>query len=358
MPEITIKKSLPLLIHILGWSLFGSVIFVLSPLTSEVERPNVFWIKQALQFVSLVLTFYFNFFYLIPNVLFKNKTSLFLFLNLLGGIFYVVIFVFYDQYTNMPELMHKAFRPGVPFKPKSGFFNYYDFFSFLIFSMSVGISTSIGAVQKWQSDEKVRLELQQQQINSELSYLKAQINPHFFFNTLNNIYALTNIDVEKAKTALLKLSRMMRYVLYETEKNQTLLTKENEFIKDFIELMKLRLTGKVKLDLQIPEKIEEAEIAPMLLLPFIENCFKHGISSQKESNILISLSREKNYLVLHTENTIFKSTENTPEGSASGIGMTNTIRRLDLLYPGKYKLDIDQENAENQFKITLKIDLS
>jgi len=358
MPEITIKKRLPLLIHILGWSLFGSVIFLLSPLTSEVARPNEFWIKQALQFGCLVLTFYFNFFYLIPNVLFKNKTSLFLVLNLLGGIFYVFIFILYDDYTNMPELMHKAFRPGVPFKPRKSFLNYYDFFNFLIFSMAVGISTSIGAVQKWQSDEKVRLELQQQQINSELSYLKAQINPHFFFNTLNNIYALTNIDVDKAKTALLKLSRMMRYVLYETEKNQTLLSKENDFIKDFIELMKLRLTSKVKLDVQIPEKIEDAEMAPMLLLPFIENCFKHGISSQKESNILISLSREKNYLVLHTENTIFKSVENTPEGNASGIGMTNTIRRLDLLYPGKYQLEIDKENADNQFIITLKIDLS
>jgi two-component system LytT family sensor kinase len=357
MPEITIKKRMPLLIHVLGWSLFGSVIFLLTPLSSEVERPDEFWIKQALQFIFLVATFYFNFFYLIPKVLFKNKNYLFLFLNFLGGLAYVGILILYDEWFNMQELMHMAFRPEVPYTPKPRNL-YWDISSLLIFYMSVGISTSIGAVQKWQSDEKIRLELQQQQINSELSYLKAQINPHFFFNTLNNIYALTNIDVEKAKTALLKLSRMMRYVLYETEKNQTLLSKENEFIKDFIELMKLRLTNKVTLDLRIPEKIEEAEIAPMLLLPFIENCFKHGISSQKESSILISLSKEKNYLVLHTENTIFKSTENTPEGSASGIGMTNTVRRLELLYPGKYKLDIDQENAENQFRITLKIDLS
>jgi hypothetical protein len=357
MPEITIKKNLPLLIHFLGWSLFGSVIFLISPLSAGVERPDAFWIKQALMFAILVATFYFNFFYLIPKLLFNNKTSLFLALNLLGGIVYVVLFIFYDDWTNMSELMHKAFRPDVPYKPRGRNYSY-DMFNFLIFILAVGISTSIAVVQKWQSEEKFRLELQQQQINSELSYLKAQINPHFFFNTLNNIYALTNIDVEKAKTALLKLSRMMRYVLYETEKNHTLLSKENEFIKDFIELMKLRLTGKVKLDLQIPDKIEEAEIAPMLLLPFIENCFKHGISSQKESNILISLLREKNYLVLHTENTIFKSTENTPEGSASGIGMTNTIRRLDLLYPGKYTLDIDQENPDNQFRITLKLDLS
>ena len=230
-------------------------------------------------------------------------------------------------------------------------------YRFLLMLSWIGLFISGYIYLQKQTQKRQLLTAQHLAREAQLQLLMAQLNPHFLFNTLNNIYALTNIDVEKAKTALLKLSRMMRYVLYETEKNQTLLSKENEFIKDFIELMKLRLTNKVTLDLRIPEKIEEAEIAPMLLLPFIENCFKHGISSQKESSILISLSKEKNYLVLHTENTIFKSTENTPEGSASGIGMTNTVRRLELLYPGKYKLDIDKENAENQFRITLKIDL-
>jgi two-component system, LytTR family, sensor kinase len=357
MAELNIRKRMPLLIHILGWSLFGSVIFLLSPLSSGVERPDEFWIKQALMFVFLVATFYFNFFYLIPRVLFKNKNYLFLLLNFVGGIVYVGLLMLYDEWFNMSELMHRAFRPEVPYIPKPRNL-YWDISHLLIFYMSVGISTSIAAVQKWQSDEKIRLELQQQQINSELSYLKAQINPHFFFNTLNNIYALTNIDVEKAKTALLKLSRMMRYVLYETEKNHTLLSKENDFIKDFIELMKMRLGSKVKLDIRIPENIAEAEIAPMLLLPFIENCFKHGVSSQKESSILISLLREKNYLILQTENTIFKSSEHTPEGSASGIGLNNTIRRLELLYPNRYQLNIDDKNDENQYRVTLKINLS
>ncbi|MFD2201791.1 sensor histidine kinase [Shivajiella indica] len=252
--------------------------------------------------------------------------------------------------------MHETFRPNVPHveKPRNW---YWDIINIFVFAMSVGISTSIAVVQKWQSDEKIRFELERQRTNSEISYLKAQINPHFFFNTLNNIYALTNIDVEKAKAALLKLSRMMRYVLYETEKNHTLLSKELDFIRDYIELMKMRLSSKVKLDIKLPEKIEDIEIAPMMLLPFIENCFKHGISSQKESFIMISIDKIGNELSLKTQNTIFKSNEKTPEGNSSGIGLTNTMRRLDLLYPGSYQLDIDNSNPENEYRIVLKLNL-
>ncbi|ERM83353.1 hypothetical protein P872_16040 [Rhodonellum psychrophilum GCM71 = DSM 17998] len=356
MKELVLKKQIPLIIHILGWSLFGSVIFLISPLSAGVERPNEFWIKQGLMFASLVATFYFNYFYLVPKVLFKNKTSIFLLLNLIGGLTFVGIFMLYDDWTNMSELMHKAFRPDVPYKPRGRNYSY-DFFNFLIFIMAVGISTSVAAVQKWQSDEKVRVEREQQQINSELSYLKAQINPHFFFNTLNNIYSLTNIDVEKAKTAILKLSRMMRYVLYETEKENTLLSKELDFIKDFIELMRLRLSEKVELVLEIPEKFDDAVIAPMLLLPFVENCFKHGISSQKHSKIQIHIQIKEKHVYLNTVNFNFKSSENTPEGAASGIGLANTKRRLELLYKEKHSLDIKDQNPENEYRVNLKIDL-
>lgn len=347
-----LKKNITILIHILTWMLIGLLLFVLSPLWGGVSRPTEFWIKQGIEFSSLIGIFYFNYFFLIKRTLFSNRTTLFLLINLLLGLAYIGLLILYDEYVGMQEIMHKVFRPNIPYIPRPR--NYYwDISNLLIFYMSVGISTSIAAVQKWQGDEKVRLKLEKEKTNSELSYLKAQINPHFFFNTLNNIYSLTNTDVDKAKTALLKLSRMMRYVLYETEKNQTLLSKELDFIHDFIELMQMRLTKKVKLDIQLPEKVEEAEIAPMLLLPFIENCFKHGISSQHESNIFIHLEKRRNELHLETKNHIFKSSENTPEGEASGIGLINTQRRLDLLYPGKYTLTIDKSNPENEYRVHL-----
>jgi two-component system, LytTR family, sensor kinase len=356
MQEVSIKKNISILTHVLGWALIGAVIFVLSPLSAGIDRPNEFWLKQGLMFSMLCGIFYFNFFYLVPKFLFGNKMKWFFGINLFAGLAFVVVLIIYDDWTNMQELMHRSFRPNVPYTPRPRNF-YWDISNLLIFYMSVGISTSIAVVQKWQSDEKIRFELERQRTNSELSYLKAQINPHFFFNTLNNIYSLTNIDVEKAKTALLKLSRMMRYVLYETEKNHTLLTKELDFIKDYIELMKMRLSSRVKLEIKLPENIEESEIAPMMLLPFIENCFKHGISSQKESFIMITLEKKGNELNLKTQNSAFKSNENTPEGNASGIGLTNTLRRLDLLYPEKYQLDIDSENPENEYRINLNLKL-
>ena len=182
------KRKLSIIIHILGWALFGLVIFVLSPLSAGVERPIEFWLKQSLNFSLLISIFYINFFYLIPKVLFKNKIPLFLIINLIAGLAYVSLLIAYDDWTKMPELMHKAFRPDVPFTPRPR--NYYwDISQLLIFYMAVGISTSIASVQKWQSEEELRVEQKQQQINSELTYLKAQINPHFFFNTLNNIYS-------------------------------------------------------------------------------------------------------------------------------------------------------------------------
>lgn len=336
--------------------MFGSFVFLLRPLSMEMEMPTLWWNKQALTLFLLLVAFYFNFFVLVPKFLFSNRISLFFAANILVGVFYVLLLIAYDEYFNMSEVMHQVFRPNTPHvdKPRNW---YWDVSNFFVFSMSVGISTAIATVQKWQADEKIRLELEQQQINAELSYLKAQINPHFFFNTLNNIYSLTNIDVEKAKTALLKLSRMMRYVLYETEKNHTLLSKELDFIRDYVELMKMRLSSRVHLDIHIPEKVEEAEIAPMLLLPFIENCFKHGISSQQDSFIKVFIDKKGNELRLFTENQKFMASENTPEGSASGIGLTNTKRRLDLLYPGKFSLGIDSENPKNQYKVNLSIQL-
>lgn len=357
METSRLKRNMTILIHILVWMLIGLLLFVLSPIWSGHSRPFQFWLKQGIEFLSLVGIFYFNYSFFIKRSLFVNKNALFLIVNLLAGFAYVGILILYDNYMGMQEIMHSVFRPNIPYEPRPR--NYYwDISNLFIFYMSVGISTSIATVQKWQEDEKIRLKLEKEKTNSELSYLKAQINPHFFFNTLNNIYSLTNIDVEKAKTALLKLSRMMRYVLYETEKNQTLLSKELEFIKDFLELMRLRLTGKVKLDVQLPESGEEAQIAPMLLLPFIENCFKHGVSSQQDSPITIKLEKKGNELNLETKNTIFKSVENTPEGNASGIGLTNTMRRLDLLYPGKYTLTIDKVNPENEFRIYLNLKVS
>jgi two-component system, LytTR family, sensor kinase len=356
MIKAPFKKRISVLIHLLVWGLFGSILFLFSPLSWKVELPMEFWIMQLMRFTLLILAFYINLKYFIPKFLFQNKTLVFVLITLLGGLGYLLILFTYDELMNMSMVMHKVFRPNVPYTPRPRNLSY-DFYSLITYYLAIGIGTSIASVQRWQAEEEVRAAYEQQRINSELLYLKAQINPHFFFNTLNNIYSLINLDVDKAKTALLKLSRMMRYVLYETEKQHTFLTKEMDFIRDYIELMRLRLPSKVRLDIDVPEKVNEAEIAPMLLLPFIENCFKHGISSQQDSWVSISLSFQDHVLYLETKNKIFKSLDNTPEGNASGIGLSNTMRRLKLLYDEKHSLEIQQIEELNEYHVNLRINL-
>ncbi|HSJ70003.1 MAG TPA: sensor histidine kinase [Anditalea sp.] len=355
--ESPYKKNIAILIHFLGWILFGSYLFIITPLSWKVDLPFEFWVKQGLMLSLLLGAFYFNLNYLVPKILFRNKNLQFLVVVLAMGGAYIGVILTYDILFNMGEVMHRVFRPDTTYIRRPRTFGTFDFYNLLVFFMGIGISTSVAAVRKWQADEALRLEMEQQRINSELTYLKAQINPHFFFNTLNNIYSLTNLDIEKAQTAILKLSRMMRYVLYETEKDHTMLSKELEFIKDYIELMRLRLSEKIKVDIDIPQNFEDANLAPMLLLPFIENCFKHGISSQKSSAIQINICIKDKILVLETVNSIFSSNHNTPEGNASGIGVTNTKRRLALLYDQKHELKVDDQNQDNEYRLHLKINL-
>lgn len=351
------RKNIPVLLHISAWVLMGMILFLIAPLSWKVNLPYQFWIRQGILLLLLVSVFYINMHYLVPRYLFK-KGQIWAFLGIGLGLAFLLMLAIQriEIAMHLPQLMHRAFKPDVPYVPKGRSFAM-DIFTFLVVLLSLGISTSVAAVQKWQLDESLRRQLEEERVNSELSYLKAQINPHFFFNTLNNIYALTGIDTERARMALHTLSRMMRYVLYETEKNRTLLSREIDFIKDFVVLMKQRISEKVQVDLHIQENFSDQFIAPMLLLPFIENCFKHGISSRQPSTIRISLTLENHLLHLKTVNKIIPSSKNSIEAPGSGIGLSNTQRRLDLLYAGRYELITDDQNAENEYRVDLKIDL-
>ena len=200
--------------------------------------------------------------------------------------------------------------------------------------MVLGISTSFAMLQHWQKAAQHKQKLEQDKTMAELAMLKAQINPHFFFNSLNSIYSLTYTDIEDSRNALHTLSRMMRYLLYSTEERTTLL-KEADFMKDFIALMKLRANKKLTITTNIPEKIHDYPIVPMLLLPLVENAFKHGVHATDKSEIHIKLRQQENNLEFEVENTFFEKTATTDQG---GIGLTNTKRRLHLIYPNKHSL--------------------
>jgi two-component system, LytTR family, sensor kinase len=350
-------KKITLLIHVLVWVLMAIVLFLLSPLSWKVELPNEYWVKQGLLLAMLIGVFYFNMHVLAPKLLFKGKTGVFLLVAIGSSVCFLLFIQEFEKWIRLPELMHYVFRPNEAYVPKPRNFTY-DLFILLLFFFALGISTSEVSVQKWQADAALRRQMEKERVNSELSYLKAQINPHFFFNTLNNIYALTTIDVDRAQKGLLKLSRMMRYVLYETGKDKTLLSKELEFIKDYIELMRLRLSEKVLIELDLPERLSELPIAPMLLLPFVENCFKHGVSTNHPSYIKIRLFLQCKVLYLQTRNRILPSKTRSAEDLDKGIGLMNTKRRLSLIYGDKSELQLDNENPDNEYRVDLKIDLS
>ena len=261
--------------------------------------------------------------------------------------------------------MFQAFNPTGGRPPRGGHIPGWAL-AFYFFStlMTLSTGTIIVAVRKSQQDTLLRQEeallrksLEQQKTDSELSFLKAQINPHFFFNTLNNIYALTMINVESSRQALLKLSRMMRYVLYETQKDAVLLSQQIAFVQDYIELMQLRLTDKVEVIFKRPTPLKEVTIAPMILLPFVENAFKHGVSSLHSSRIFIAIHQKTDNLEIEVRNTVFAEQSKSLE-QGNGIGLVNTRRRLDLLYPDRYHLSVNEDTSQNEYQVHLTLDLS
>ncbi|GAB3531249.1 histidine kinase [Pontibacter brevis] len=336
--------------------LLGLLLLLCQPLAWDIELPVQFWVKQGLVFIMWVGLFYLNTLMLVPRLLFQNHLGAFT-ASIVGAVIFVMLAgILIDSWLNLPELMHRAFNPDEAAEPHSKRMHINPVM-LLATLLVLGISTSIKTVQKWQKDTEIRQSLEKQKITSELSFLKAQINPHFFFNTLHSIYALTMINIETSREALHTLSRMMRYVLYETQSGTTLLSKEIEFMQDYINLMKLRLTEKVTVTFDKPNPLRDAPVAPMLFLPYVENAFKHGVSALLPSNIHIAIHQQGNSLELDVRNTVLPEKRTVLEES-SGIGLTNTNRRLDLLYPGQYKLAITEKTPENEYRVHLKLNLS
>lgn len=348
------RKYPPLLLHLLGWSFLG-LFLMWQPLSWQIELPATFWVKQAVLLLMLVCIFYLNVYFWFPRYLAKNKYLKFILLNITSVIILAVIIEQVQIALHHREFMDKAWQTAHDANRPKRAKDKLDYFALLTALIVIGISTSVAAVQNVQRDKQYRQDLEQEKINSELSFLKAQINPHFFFNTLNNIYALTIIDVEAAQQALHKLSRLMRYVLYETQHKTVLLSQEIAFAQDYIQLMQLRLTDKVTVHLSPPEPLHDVPIAPMLFLPFIENAFKHGVSAVEKSRIDIQIRQEQHKIFVGVKNTLFPD-KRTVLDESNGIGISNTQRRLDLLYPGKYSLEMNENKEDKEFEVHLELE--
>ncbi|WP_158266973.1 sensor histidine kinase [Chitinophaga niastensis] len=219
------------------------------------------------------------------------------------------------------------------------------FFALLMLFMSGFIKIAL----EWFKSEKQREELKVEKLNAELKFLKSQINPHFLFNCLNTIYSLAHKQSGQTEHAILKLSTIMRYMIYESNEAKVLLTHELKYLQDYIDIQRLRLPNDIHINYQVNGDAENLQIEPMLLVPFVENAFKHGISYAEDSFIDIDITIAENMVGLNVKNSHFKERV----ADRGGIGLQNVLKRLEMLYANEHEIVITE--TENQFIVDLKI---
>ena len=281
----------------------------------------------------MAVVYLINFYLLVPFLWFKRRVWQFLLLNMALVIGCNAHILFNDTST-----MPAVWRAG---------FSSFASIALIIVSMAIGIAMSVRFLMRQQ-------ERKQKEVEAELAWLKNQINPHFLFNTLNNISSLAQIDGDETQEAIMQLSDLLRYAMYETNKPKVRLDGEVEFMRNYIDLMKLRCNEMTTVNFQLSTLNSQLEVAPLLFISLIENAFKHGMNSNAPATIDISLEQQDDMLIFNCDNT--NNPKPTKDRSGSGIGLENTRRRLDLLYPGRYTWEqtITPENIYH-VKITIRL---
>ncbi|HBF88529.1 MAG TPA: hypothetical protein DDX39_07800 [Bacteroidales bacterium] len=347
-------RKLVFSLHIVAWI----ILFILPSYFLYIDSSNddKFLVRSFYQTGIFILIFYINYFWLIPYFFFKKRKSLYF---LFASVLIVIMSFVYEKFDNNPMRENKMMPPpefimkmnqDIKKHPRpSKNWPTYNFIltSVLISSFGFGLRFS----EKLFKNEKKQKEIEKAKINSELAFLKNQINPHFFFNTLNNIYSLIQFDTENAQKAVLQLSKLMRYVLHKSENDNVTLSQDIEFMQNYIELMKLRLSNKVELNINFPSKFCEIQFPPLLFVPFIENAFKYGVSYREDSKIKIEMDVTKDDISFLCINTIFKNEDS--HISSMGIGLENVSKRLQLLFPTNHTLVISDKN--NIFEVYLTV---
>lgn len=351
------RKQLPVLLHVTGWI----ILFILPQYLIVGES---FWDTRAtliILFNTLVygIIFYVNYLVLIPKLMHKRR-----------GLYYFPIALIFMVVMQIAS--YNAFRPlfpprdhdrkelteaakdephkgKVPGPKRMMVYNFY-ITSVLVTSFAVGLRYG----EKSRKRDREMKELEKEKLNSELAMLKNQISPHFFFNTLNNIYSLIEVNTADAQTSVLNLSKMMRYLLYETEHGNVKLSREIEFMRHYIDLMKLRLHSRVRLDVDFPDTYNDVDIPPLLFITFIENAFKHSAGYQGNPFIKISLSTQGSTVIFNSENSISISSSPDAPKVESGIGLENIRKRLTLIFGENYTLEIDTQNTV--YSVVLQVD--
>ena len=313
--------------------------------------------------LGYILVFYVNYFLLIDKFLFrKGRVWLYFIINLLFVVCFLFI-IFETHYLCFPpggDMPGKGEMPPHPelsreqwiLRGLQGLVSR----DFVMMVLSLCMSIALKFSERWLKWERYKQKVVAERKEIELKNLKNQLNPHFLFNTLNNIYALIGISTERAQYAVHELSQLLRYVLYENDSKTVPLDKDMLFVKNYIELMRLRLGDNTTLKVSIDERQGVGlQIAPLMFISLVENAFKHGVSGSQKSVIDIGIKVEGSKVVCRVANSCFPKDGN--DRSGSGIGIANLKRQLSILYNGRYQLSQQQEADGSLYVANLEIDL-
>ena len=327
-----------LLTHIASWA----VVFIMPALIFISEGNQRF--EEALyrslaSLPFLMLLFYLCYFWLIDKLWFK-KRYLFFVLVVVGLIFCVS----YSKYELFSYFdLHKGKRHMPPFHA----FVYFDFLSNLL---PVVFAMAIRYAQRNFSLEIAQKEAQAHKLQADLTQLRYQLQPHFFFNALNNIYSLIEFDPQKAQQSVHSLSKLMRHFMQNSDQKQISLAEEVDFLQQYISLMQLRLTDKTTVQVDFPKQVPQLTIAPLLFISLVENAFKHGVSATTTTTLSFSLRVEGNTIIFRSENTKIPTQESL---YSSGIGIDNLKKRLTLLYPERHQYTIEEKEGKYIAQLTI-----
>ncbi len=333
-----IKKGIPLAIHILFC--IAILVFPLLVMWRYGIGDYRYYTGYVIRMSVLISLFYINYLFLIDRFLFRKQFSVYIIINIamILGIILLQNIIFELVIGPPPKIERIQNTPRPPYELRI-------IGDYVLIIFVIGMSVALKTTRRWYRDS-INLEtVRASQLEADLKNLRSQLNPHFLFNTLNNIYSLITIDTSKAQESVHRLSNLLRYILYENEQKFVPIDREIEFTQNYIDLMRLRISPNVKLNVLIKnDNGGDNEVAPLLFMTLIENAFKHGINNGSDSfiDIKIYVNNEKGILCT-VENSLTEE-ENNIENKNSGIGLTNLRKRLQLLYPDNHELRLEERD--------------
>ncbi len=318
-----------LLIHVLCWGFVACMPLLFGHSDDRWPRTLHHFLRSLGGTLTCALLFYINYLWLIPRLLFKERRRAFYLSNVL--LVLAGMGLIYGWWLLNNHVMPAIDPSAGPRPPRLPMF----FYNIIMLALVVGLAIAVRMSQRWQHLEEARREAERSRTEAELANLRNQLNPHFLLNTLNNIYALIAFDTDKAQHAVEELSRLLRHVLYDNQQSFVPLYKEVEFMNNYVELMRIRVTDHVHIDTHIDIAPDDATpIAPLIFISLVENAFKHGIAPNGSGRIAIEMSQHDGDITCCITNSNHPKRGNDKSGS--GIGLEQVGKRLELMYPGRY----------------------